>query len=124
MEEELNGLLDKAIFDISRRLRNELTLTCPVDTGRLRSSIKVKPYGEGLIIWMADYGKFVEFGTPPHIIKPKTKEALRFKPKGEKNFVFAKSVKHPGTRPNPFIRTAINTKLRNIIMEELIRASK
>lgn len=117
----MDELLDRAIFDISIRLQNELILTCPVDTGRLRGSIKVKPYGKGLIIWMADYGKLVEFGTPPHVIKPTEKKALKFKVGGKD--IIVKKVKHPGTRPNPFIRTAINTKLRNIIQEELIRAT-
>jgi len=35
---------------------------CPVDTGRLRASIKVIPSDKGLIIWMVIYGKYVEFG--------------------------------------------------------------
>jgi len=66
--------------------------------------------------------------TPPHIIKPKSKKALRFevgrierlsgKKKG-KTIVFAKEVKHPGTRPNPFIRNTIQTKLKQIIIEEI-----
>lgn len=130
---EIQELLDKAMFDIAIRLQNELILTCPVDKGRLKNSIKVIPQGDGLLIWMVEEGKYVEFGTPPHIITPKSKKALRFeagrterlsgKKKG-KTMVFAKKVRHPGTRPNPFIRTAISTKLRNIIMEEIIRASK
>jgi len=130
--EEIQELLEKAIFDIARRLQNELILTCPVDTGRLRNSIKVIPQGKGLLIWMVNYGKFVEFGSPPHIIEPESKKALKFEigkvrrleKGGSKEIVFAKKVKHPGTRPNPFIRTAITTKLRNIIMEELIKAQK
>ncbi len=101
-------------------MQNELILASPVDTGRLRNSIKVKSTEEGLIIWMVDYGKFVEFGTPPHIITPKEKEALKFKIRREKGkIVFAKVVKHPGTRPNPFIRNTIQNKLRNIIIEEI-----
>ena len=59
--------------------------------------------------------------TPPHVIKPTTKKALKFKVGGKD--VIVKKVKHPGTRANPFIRTAINTKLRDIIMEELMRAA-
>lgn len=118
---KINEILDKAMFGISVRLQNELILTCPVDTGRLRSSIKVKTTNEGLLIWMVDYGKFIEFGTPPHIIKPTTKKALKFK--SGKNIVFAKKVRHPGTRPQPFIRTAIATKLANIIKEEIIRVT-
>ena len=118
----MDELLGKAIFDIARRLQNELKLKCPVDTGRLKSSIKVKSYEKGLIIWMVEYGKFVEFGTPPHIINPNEKKALKFKMDGKN--VIVKKVKHPGTRPNPFIRTAITTKLREIIIEEMIKVSR
>lgn len=52
------------------------------------------------------YG-YVDEGTKPHLITPKTKKALRWKPKGlarsattgrftSKAFVFAKYVNHPG----------------------------
>lgn len=116
---EVEEALKKALPDIARRMQNELTLIAPVDTGRLKNSIKVKVGGEGIVIWMVEYGKYIEFGTPPHIIKPKDKQALKFKVKrGGKN-IFAKEVKHPGTRPNPFIRNTIQNKLQNIIIEEI-----
>ena len=126
--DEIQERLDRALPSIARRIQNELVLICPVDTGRLRNSIKVRADGEGLVIWMVEYGKFIEFGTPPHIIRPKNKKALRFEvgkvarlsgKKSGKNIVFAKEVKHPGSRPNPFIRNTIQNKLGNIIMEEL-----
>jgi len=84
----MSSLPDDVLFRIANRLLSELIITAPVDTGRLRNSLKVKPTKKGLIIWMVDYGMFVEFGT--------------FR-----------------QRPNPFIRNAIQTKLQNIIIEEL-----
>jgi len=139
--EEIQELLDEAMVEIARRLQNELMITCPVDTGRLKNSIKVIPHGEGLLIWMVEYGKFVEFGTPPHVISPKNKKALKFEwtdiggemvgrpgrlrkgiPKAKAQEVLFKQVRHPGTRPNPFVRTAIYTKIGKIIKEEIIRA--
>jgi hypothetical protein len=128
---EIEEKLAIAIPRIAVRIQNELILACPVDTGRLRNSIKVRAEGNTLIIWMVDYGKFVEFGTPPHLIRPSSKQALKFeagkverlKKRGkEKDIVFAKAVKHPGTRPNPFIRNTIQTKIRKIIIEELEKA--
>ena len=137
MEDELQSLLDKAMFQIAVRLQNELLITAPFSGGRLRTSIKVIPYGGGLIISMAEQGKFVEFGTPPHTIRAKQGKVLHWhKTKGRtqhqhphsqamaEDAVFAKKVDHPGSRPNPFIRTAINTKLRGIIQEEIIKAAK
>lgn len=140
---EIQKLLNKAMFDIARRFQNELMLTCPVDTGFLKNHIRVISYGKGLLISMPDYGKLVEFGTPPHVIEAKGKKALKFEwteiegrmvgragrlrggiSKAKAGEVFFKKVRHPGTRPNPFVRTAINTKLRRIIMEELIIAAR
>lgn len=127
--DDIKKRIERALPNIARRMRNELVLVCPVDTGILRNSIKVKSTDEGIVIWMANYGKFVEFGTPPHIIKPTEKEALKFEvgrverlgKGGKKKIVFAKEVKHPGTRPQPFIRNTIQNKLKNIIIEELSR---
>lgn len=137
----MQELLDRAMPDIARRVQNELILTCPVDTGRLRNSIKVIPQEDGILIWMAEYGKYVEFGTPPHTIEPKNKKALKFEwtnvqgemigrtgrlkkgmTKAQSKNVFFKKVKHPGTRPNPFVRTMITNKIQKIIIEELQRA--
>jgi len=124
----MNELLKKILPDIARQMQNELTLICPVDTGRLRNSIKVQVYDKGIVITMVDYGKFVEFGSPPHIITPKNKKALKFEVgkkerlsgnKKGKTIVFAKKVKHPGTRPNPFIRNTIQTKLQNMILKAI-----
>lgn len=106
-----------ALPGIANRVQTELMIKCPVDTGRLRNSIKVKAIDGGILIWMADYGKMVEFGTVPHIIRPVNKKALKFK--SGKEVVFAKEVHHPGTRPNPFIRNTLQTKLQQIVTEEI-----
>ena len=55
-------LIKKALPEIARRMENELAIKCPVDKGRLKNSIKVRPTPRGLIIWMVEYGKYVEFG--------------------------------------------------------------
>ena len=51
---------------------------------------------------VAPYGIFVHQGTKPHIIKPKTKRALRWVPMAGNSFFFAKEVHHPGTKSDPF----------------------
>ena len=56
---------------------------------------------------------FVEFGTPAHKIEASPGGVLRwFDDAG--NPIFAKSVNHPGTDPNPFFRNAIDDALDNI----------
>lgn len=94
-------------------LGSELKKACPVDTARLRGSIKVTATEKGLLITMVDYGKVVEFGSNPHIIKPKDKKALYWE--GADHPV--KQVKHPGTRPNPFVRDTLFSKLKNLLAQ-------
>ena len=131
---EIDDMLSRAMPDIARRLQNELILAAPVSGGRLIPSITVIPTEKGVVITMAEHGMFVEFGTPPHVIKAKDGKVLHWhKTKGRtqhshphskamaEDAVFAKEVKHPGSRPNPFIRNTIQNKLRNIIHEELMK---
>jgi HK97 gp10 family phage protein len=57
----------------------------------------------------APYARFVEEGTGPHRIEPRTARALHWANKGES--VFASGVNHPGTKANPFVRGAITALL-------------
>jgi hypothetical protein len=81
---------------------------CPVDTGRLRSSIQAVPSGGRLnytvtIGTNVSYAADVEFGTAPHVIVPNTKQALYWP--GAAHPVAR--VNHPGTRAQPYMRPAI-----------------
>ena len=121
MASEFEEVLKKSMFRIAVGLEKALKLACPVDKGILRNSIKVRVGEDGfsLMISMVFYGKHVEFGTNPIVITPKTKQALAFKSGGDK--IVVKRVKHPGTRPNPFIRTTLRTQLPRIILGEIKR---
>lgn len=104
-ERHMTELIESKMPEIGFILQEELKLKAPADTGRLRQSIKVVTTSNNeLDVFMAEYWKFVEFGTNPHIIRPQGK-ALKFKTSS--GTVFAKVVHHPGTRPNPFIRTTL-----------------
>lgn len=118
--------LENALPRIAIRLETELKLAAPVNKneqaknrGNLRRSIVVLWESGMLKIFAEDYIFHVEFGTRPHEITPKNKKALAFKV-GGKNVV-VKSVMHPGTKPNPFVRDTIFRKLPTIIIEELNR---
>ena len=126
--------INKILWSIAIKLQNELILACPVSGSGLVNSITVVPGGRGLIISMNETGKYVEFGTPPHTIKAKEGGVLHWhKTKGrtqhshphskamQEDAFFAKEVKHPGTRPNPFIRNTVRNKLPKIIQEEIAR---
>ncbi len=57
---------------------------------------------------------FVEFGTPAHIITPKTAKVLRWVDETTGKVRFAKKVNHPGTAPNPFMRLGIFRAVRKV----------
>lgn len=54
-----------------------------------------------------DHAVFVHEGTPPHIIKPRIKEQLVFFWRKAGRVVFKDSVRHPGTKANPFLVKAL-----------------
>ena len=56
-------LPEEILLKIANRFESELVITCPVDTGRLRSSIRATFKGNTIIVTMVDYAMFVEFGT-------------------------------------------------------------
>lgn len=53
---------------------------------------------------IAPHAKFVHWKTKPHLIKPKNKKALRWASGGR--FHFAKQVKHPGYKGDPWFERA------------------
>jgi hypothetical protein len=88
-----------------------------IDTGKLRASISVqlkKKSSRTLTVRIGtnvEYAIWVHDGTGlygplHHLITPKTKRYLRFKPHNASQFVYAKSVK--GMRPNPFLLNALH----------------
>lgn len=117
-------------------LRTEARARVAVDDGALRKSIRIsvdrKAAKRGfvqakLIAGNKDawYSHFIEFGTAsyytgkgksvgkPYKIKPKkgkaAKRALKYAGK------FSKSVMHPGIRPRPFMRPAIDAKQNEML---------
>ena len=58
------------------------------------------------------YGFWVREGTPPHDIFPKQARALRFEMDGQ--IIFAKHVRHPGSKPNPYHRRVFQKLLPNV----------
>lgn len=86
---------------------------CPVDEGRLRSSIRHNMGRDarglfGRVGTDVSYARAVHDGTRPHVIVPRNVRLLRFPTtRRGSTFVFAKRVNHPGTRPRPFLRDAL-----------------
>ena len=72
-------------------------------TGQLEQSItwRATNDGDAVVSANAEHAPHIEYGTAPHVIKPKAgRKFLRFP--GAGGFVFAKQVNHPGTTAQPF----------------------
>jgi len=136
-EIEFQKKLQRALVKVAYDMEAEAKKLCPVDMGRLRNSITTKITGNKIILGAGTkYAPYVEFGTAPHEIKPKTKKALAFEytpaiggrkerlkagiPKSKAGKMIVKKVMHPGTEPQPFIRPALH-KGAHIFLEKRLR---
>jgi HK97 gp10 family phage protein len=98
----------RAVVATGVDVQNEARRRCPVDTGRLRSSIvhRVESDARSTTVEVGtnvNYAEDVERGTAPHVILPRNKKALYWK--GAAHPVA--KVNHPGTRPQPFMGPAL-----------------
>lgn len=113
----------------------------PVRTGNLRRSIRVGTISQRVAQTVAtgNYAAHVEYGTAPHDIVPRNRKALRFAAIGVATratgsptvgavraggaYTFARRVRHPGTRANPFMaRGAEAAKRAGIVKDYIIKA--
>ena len=78
-------------------------------TGALARSTYIRSIRGGYAIGhderMAPHAKFVHWGTKPHLIKHKDKQALRWAKGGK--FFFSKSVNHPGYKGHPWLEDTL-----------------
>jgi len=105
--------MDKAAEQVKEQMRQLV----PVDTGTLRDSIAVVKDGGSYHIGPVgvEYAKYVEYGTKPHVIMAKPGGVLAFQSGG--GTAFAKSVKHPGTKAQPYIQPAKQWAIENLSEE-------
>ena len=91
--------------DVSRAIARDARRYCPVKSGDLKRSIS-GPWSlmfTDRIFVNTNHWRFVEYGTPPHLIRPNTKKALHW----EGALHPVKLVRHPGTEAQPFMRRAL-----------------
>lgn len=118
---DTNGLRkvrDEATTALLRRAQSRILatakVTSPVDTGAMRAAHKPSNIrltaqgGTADIESVQTYSMFVHEGTKAHTIVPKRASVLSFTIGGRR--VFAKSVNHPGTKAQPWLRRALETE--------------
>jgi len=91
--------------NLAAEIEADIRRNAPVDSGELVRSIRRR----GTVITIsAPHWHFVEYGTRPHVIRPRVKKALWWPEASHP----VKQVFHPGTRPQPFIRPAATRQRR------------
>lgn len=92
-------------------------IAAPKRTGHLKQSIHPGPVTQfhASVEASAPYAGYMEFGTKPHLIRPRFKKVLAWGGarrltgtlrKGSQATIFAKEVHHPGTEPRPYLQPA------------------
>ena len=105
LDSETKQLLVERLAEVAY---HEAFYGAPWKTGKLARSIVIEiEEGEAKIQALAPYAKFVVEGTRPHEIHPAGANVLVFKAKSG-DLVFTRLVRHPGTKPNPFMQRAVD----------------
>lgn len=110
----LNGPVGPVVTfvrSVARRVRTRAVLTCPVDSGRLRSAHREEVGVRrgavyGLVTNDVEYAEYVHDGIGPHTIRPRRAGGvLRFA--SGATVVFTTVARHPGIRAQPWLREAM-----------------
>lgn len=107
-----SGMVHRNMERRVRRVEDEARRRAPGSMGAgIRSSIQRGPGGDfrGVITSSHPATIFVVYGTRPHLIRPVRAKALRFTVGGR--VVYAKLVRHPGTRANNFLAASLPAAL-------------
>lgn len=122
-----NTLLETVAREVVKIAQEE----APEKSGELKGSIDILSIGDEeaivghkyndkiVVNWKGTktiYPLFVHEGTDAHTITPRTKKALHWK--GASHPV--KSVKHPGTKANPYFKRAIKNKRIETIIRKYV----
>jgi HK97 gp10 family phage protein len=111
--------LKMVLFKCMIKMQELATLNCPVDTGRLRNSILIKPVNPGYSNYIlrdgVTYGINVEYGTSPHHVSAKHLKgwARRVLKSESLAYPVAKKIAVKGTEAQPFFRPALD-QVKNI----------
>ena len=113
--DKLEGGVDRALGMMVEAAAKDMTAglmrRTPIKTGRARSGWEVSYSGgtTARIENTVEYVGYLDKGTKPHVIRPKTKKALAF------NGIVRKSVNHPGTKALNIVQNTIDQDLPKAI---------
>ena len=112
-KKEVEEQMKRVLFEAMLKMQELAIMKCPVDTGRLRSSIKLFPMTPGATSYLladgVDYGINVEYGTSPHYVGVKNLEGWAQRVLGDKGLAYpvAKKIALHGVDASPFFRPSL-----------------
>lgn len=129
-EQKLKLAIEGIKFDLIDSLVSKLTKEHGRDTGVLVSSILknlskpiVKDSQGNYIITidMAEHGRYINYGTPPHMPPVEALEGWAQRKLGDKKLAWALAyaIKKRGTRPFPFITVTLHQDFPKILKKNL-----
>lgn len=100
------------VNEVSEAVTARAKVLAPVRTGALRASIRKTMRARrnsvtGTVKANVNYAYWVHQGTHAHFIAARRRKFLRFQGPGG-GWVFRKMVRHPGTKPQPYLTTALH----------------
>jgi HK97 gp10 family phage protein len=110
---EFNTAIKKSVLKVQSEAMHRAPVNKQSGGGNLRQSIRSKVVRlVGEVVAYADYAVFVHEGTKAHIIRPVNKKVLANRRTGQ---FFGRLVHHPGTKPQPFLKQAVEAAKGNIL---------
>ena len=112
LDNETKQLLVERLLEVAYA---EAFYGAPWKSGKLARSLvkEIDEAGAATLKALAPYAKFVISGTRSHEIRPRSSDVLVFKTKSG-DLVFTRLVRHPGTKPNPFLTRAVDKAYEQI----------
>lgn len=104
----------KVLFKSVVKMQELAMLYAPVDTGRLRSSIRISPTQPGSQLYTltagTEYAAAIEYGTNPHFTSYKNLTGWSNRVLGDEKAAFAirAAIAKRGTDAQPFMRPALD----------------
>ena len=109
-------LVRRVVFDSSLSIQKRAKKNCPVDTGRLRSSIEIELLAVGLVGKIGSavpYALYVEKGTKPHFPPTSALRGWSRRVISDEGlaYVVARKIAAEGTKAQPFLLPAWNDEI-------------
>lgn len=117
MLREESGEVGQFMYTVVKRVDRQAKQQVGVETGAVKASIKYSvrtaPGGFLGTVEATDPKSLMHHqGTDPHVIVPKKAKTLRFHSRGR--IVYAKIVRHPGTKPNRFLTDSMENVINKL----------